>query len=82
MSYGMIGENRASLSHTDCTSELRAIRSPCHDRLYVRSRYRTSAMWVLKENLIFSPLSAYSPIPRVTRNTLKPPNLVYNLYAM
>jgi hypothetical protein len=42
---------------------------------------RTSAKWVLMENLIFSPLSAYSPTPRATRNTLKPSSLVNNLYA-
>jgi hypothetical protein len=39
-------------------------------------------MWVLRENLIFSLLSTYSPTPTATRNTLKPPSLVYNLHAM
>jgi hypothetical protein len=77
----MAGENRVSLSHTDCMSGLGAIRSPCHDRPYVWSQYYTSIMWVFRENLIFSPLSIYSPIPRATRNTLKPPSLDYNLYA-
>jgi hypothetical protein len=38
--------------------------------------------WVLRENLIFSPLSAYSPTPRATRNILKLSSLVYNLHAM
>jgi hypothetical protein len=39
------------------------------------------AMWVLRKNLIFSPLSTYTPIPRAIRNTLKPPSLVYNLHV-
>jgi hypothetical protein len=34
-----------------------------------------------RENLIFSLLFAYSPIPRATRNTLKPPNLDHILHA-
>jgi hypothetical protein len=82
MSYRTAGENKVSLSYTNLTSRLRAVHPPCHDRSYIRSRYRTSALWVFKENFIFSPLSAYSPIPRATRNTLKPPSLVYNLLAM
>jgi hypothetical protein len=36
MSYEMVGENRVSLSHIDCTSGLEAIRPQCHDKLYVR----------------------------------------------
>jgi hypothetical protein len=78
----MAGENKVSLSDTNLMSRPRAVHPPCHDRPYIRSRYRTSAMWVFKENLVFSPLSAYSPIPRATRNTLKPPSLDYNLHAM
>jgi hypothetical protein len=77
----MVGENRVSLSHTDCTSGLGAVRPSCHDGSYAQSKYRTSVMWVLRENLIFSPLSAYSSTPRATRNTLKPPSLDYNLYT-
>jgi hypothetical protein len=68
----MVGENRVSLSHNDYTSGLEAICS---------AQYRTSVMWVLRENLIFSSLSAYSPVPRVTRNILKPASLDYNLHA-
>jgi hypothetical protein len=64
----MIGENRVSLSYTDRTSGLGAVRPLCHDRPYVQSRYRASAMWVLRENLIFSPLFVYSSTPRATRN--------------
>jgi hypothetical protein len=36
MSYGTVVENRISLPHTDCTSELGTIRPPCHDGPYVR----------------------------------------------
>jgi hypothetical protein len=78
----MVGEKRVFLSHTDRTSELGAVRPPCHDGPYVQSRYRTSTMLVLRENLIFSPLSTYSPILKVTRNILKLHNLFYNLHAM
>jgi hypothetical protein len=68
----MFGKNRVSMSHIDRTSGLGAV---------CLAQYRTSAKWVLMENLIFSPLSAYSPTPRATRNTLKPSSLVNNLYA-
>jgi hypothetical protein len=69
----------------------------CHTMTYVRARehtsavsrqavrpaqHRTSAMWVLGENLIFSLLSAYSPTPRATMNILKPFSLVCNLHAI
>jgi hypothetical protein len=67
---------------TNRMSGLGAIRPSCHDGLYVQSLYRMSALRVFRENLIFSPLSAYSPTPRATRNTLKPLNLVYNLHSM
>ena len=77
----MAGENKVFLLHIDCTSELGCVRPLCHVGLYVWSRYRTSAMWVIKENLIFSLLSAYSSTLMATRNTLKPPNLVHNLHA-
>jgi hypothetical protein len=77
----MVGENRVSLSYTNRTSGLRNVCPLCHDGMYVWLRYHMSAMWVLRENLIFSPLSAYSSIPRATRNTLKPPILVYKLHA-
>jgi hypothetical protein len=62
MSYVTIGENRISLSHINRTFELGAVRLPCHNGLYVQSRYLTSTMRVFRENLIFSSLSAYSPI--------------------
>jgi hypothetical protein len=81
MSYGTAGKNRVSLSHTDYKSRLGAVRPPCHDGPYVRSRYRMSALRVFRENLILSPLSAYSPTFKATRNTIKPPSLVYNLHA-
>jgi hypothetical protein len=70
----MAGENSVSLSDTDCMSTVLqwAVR---------QARYCMSAMWVLKDNLIFSPLSAYSPTHKAIKNTLKPPSLVYNLYA-
>jgi hypothetical protein len=77
----MAGENRVSLSHTVRTSGLGAVRPLCHDRPYIQSLYHMSAMRVFKENLIFSPLSAYSPTPRAIRNTLKPFNRDYNLHA-
>ena len=57
----MTGENRVSLSHTDHTSGLNAVRPPCHNEPYIWSQYRTSALRVFRENLIFYPLSAYSP---------------------
>ena len=69
----MIGENWVSLLHTDRTSGLECIRPLCHDRLYIWSQYHTSALRVFMENLIFSPLSAYSPTPKA--------NTDYNLHA-
>ena len=72
----MIAKNRVSLSHIDRTSWLGCVRPPCHDWPYVQSRYRTFAMWIFRENFIFSPLSAYSLTSRATRNTLKLPTLV------
>jgi hypothetical protein len=63
-----VGENRVSLSHTDRTSGLRV------------ARYHKSTIWVLRDNLIFFLLSAYSPTLRAIRNTLKPHSLVYNLH--
>ena len=78
----MASENRVFLSHIDRTSGLGSICSLCHNRSYVRSRYRTPALRVFRENLIFSPLFAYSSTPRATRNILKPPNLVYKLHTM
>jgi hypothetical protein len=80
MSFGTAGENRVSLSHTDRMFGPGAVHPPCYDGPYVQSQYYTSTMWVFRENLIFFPLSAYFPIPRVTRNTLKPLSLVYNLH--
>jgi hypothetical protein len=81
MSYGTFGENKVFLPHSDCTFGLRCVRLPCNDKLYVWSRYRTSTVWVIMENLIFSPLSAYSPTPKATRNNLKPSSPVCNLHA-
>ena len=82
MSYGMVGENKVSLLQIDRTSELGCIRPPYHDGSYVRSQYCTSAMWVFRENFIFSLLSAYSPTPRAIRNTLKFSTLVCNLHVI
>ena len=81
MSYGIVGENRVSLSHSDHTSRLGCVSPPCHDGPYVQSRYHMSAMWAFRENFIFSPLFAYSLTPRATRNTLKLSSLVCNLHA-
>jgi hypothetical protein len=80
----MADENRVFLSHTNRTFEHGAIPPPCHDGSYVQHDtvcllYGFSHF--LSENLIFSPLFAYSTIPGATRNTLKPPSLVYNLHA-
>jgi hypothetical protein len=76
--------------------ELEKIGFPCHtltvhlrSGLYVHhvttgrtsSKYHMSVMWVLRENFIFSPLSAYSSTPRASGNTLKPLSVVYNLHA-
>jgi hypothetical protein len=77
----MVGENRVSLLHTDRTSGLRVVCPLCHDGPYVKSQYRTSALRVFRENLIFSSLSAYSPTSKATRNTLKAYSIVYNLHA-
>jgi hypothetical protein len=78
----MVDENRVSLPHSDHTSGLKSICPPCNDKPYVRSRCRTSTVWVVGENLIFSPLSAYSPTPKASRNNLKLSSLVCNLHAM
>jgi hypothetical protein len=66
----MFGENRVFLPHSDRTSGLGCVRSQCNDKPYVWSQYRMSDVWVLGENLIFSPLSAYSLTPKATRNNL------------
>jgi hypothetical protein len=63
----MVGENMVSLSHTDRTSELGAVRPLCHDGPYVQSRDRTSTLTSFKENLIFFPLSTYSPTPKANK---------------
>jgi hypothetical protein len=67
----MIGENRVSQSHSDRTSRLKAVRPLCHDELYVRSRDRTSASMFFRENLIFSPLSAYSSTLKANKGYLR-----------
>jgi hypothetical protein len=77
----MFGENRVSLPHNDHTSGLGCVCPPCNDISYVRSRYHTSVVWVLRENLIFSPLSAYSPTLKATKSNLKPSNPICNLHA-
>jgi hypothetical protein len=82
MSYETVSENRVSLSHTKCTSGLGVVRPLCHDKSYVRHNTVRPLCGFLRENLIFSPLSAYSPTPKATRNTLKPSSLVNNLHAM
>jgi hypothetical protein len=83
----MFGKNKVSLPHIDRTSGLGAVHSSLGhtsaiSRQAVRlARYRTSAMWVLGENLIFSPLSTFSPTSKAIRNTLKLSSLVCNLHA-
>jgi hypothetical protein len=32
----MVGENKVSLSHNDCTSGLKSVRPPCYEKSYVR----------------------------------------------
>jgi hypothetical protein len=77
----MVGENIVSLSHTDHTSGIGAVRPLCHDRPYVWSRDLTFALTSFRENFIFSPLSAYSPTPKANKGFLGPPNIDYNLHA-
>ena len=55
--------------------------NPYSKRKIKQTDTTTQYALVFGENLIFSPLFAYSPTPKVTRNTLKPPNLIHNLYA-
>ena len=80
MSYGTAGENRVSLSHSGRTFEVEAVRPLLHDGPYIWLRYRTSALRVFRENLIFNPLSAYSPTPKANKDFLGPPNTDYNLH--
>jgi hypothetical protein len=61
MSYGIDGENKVPCHTLDHTFRLRAICPPCHSGPYVRSQDRMSALTSFRENLIFSPLSTYSP---------------------
>ena len=70
MSYGTAGENRVSLSHFGRTSGLEAVRPPHHDGLYIRSQDHTSTPTSFRENLIFSPLFAYSPTPKANKGFL------------
>ena len=81
MSYGTVGENMVSLSHFGRTSGIDAVRQSRHDWLYVWSRYRMSALRVFRENLIFSPLSAYSSTPKANKGFLSSFNTDYNLHA-
>jgi hypothetical protein len=55
--------------------------SLCHDGPYIRSQDYTSAPTSFRENLIFSPLSAYSPTPKANTNSVRPPNTDRNLHA-
>jgi hypothetical protein len=48
---------------------------------YFRSQDCTSAPTSLRENLIFSPLSAYSPTSRANKGFLGPPNTYQNLHT-
>ena len=81
MSYGMTSENRIFLLHSSRTFKLECVRLPCNDGPYVWSRYCMSALRVFRENLIFSPLSAYSPTPKANKGFLGLPNTDYNLHA-
>ena len=58
-----------------------AVRPLCHDGLYIRSQYRTFALRIFRENLIFSLLSAYSTTPMANKGFLGPPNTDYNLHT-
>ena len=68
----MAGKNGIPLSHSDRTSIVTLWVVCPVSRPYVRSE-------VFKENLIFSPLSAYSPTPRAIKSSLRPLNSDYNL---
>ena len=81
MNYETVNENRVSLSHTDRTSGIDVTHPPRYDGPYVRSQYHTSALKVFRENLIFSPLSAYSLTPKANKGFLGPPNIDCNLHA-
>jgi hypothetical protein len=72
---------RVSLSHSSSTSGLKAIHPPRHNGPYVWSLDRTSAPMSFRENLIFSPLSAYSLTPKANKGFLGPPNIDQNLHA-
>jgi hypothetical protein len=63
------------------TESQRAIRPIT--RLYVHhiTTGRMSALTSFGENLIFSPLSAYSPTPKANKGPLRPPNTDRNLHA-
>ena len=51
-----------------------AIRQQRHNRPYIRSQDRTSTLTSFMENLIFSPLSAYSPTLKANTDSIMPPN--------
>jgi hypothetical protein len=69
----MAGENKVSLSHFGHTSGLQAIHPLCHNGLYVR----TSTLMSFRENLIFSPLYAYSLTPKANKGYLRCDNPKY-----
>jgi hypothetical protein len=48
----MVGENRVSLSHIDHMSRLGVVHLLCH--VVCPAQHHMSAIWVLRENLIFS----------------------------
>ena len=81
MSYGMAGENMVFLSYSGRMFGLEAVHPLYNDGLYVQSRYHTSTLRVFWENLIFSPLSAYSLTPKANKGFLGPPNTDYNLHT-
>jgi hypothetical protein len=70
----MAGENRVFLVTLRCTFELEAVRPPRHDGPYVWSRDHTFTPTSIRENLILSLLSAYSPTPKAFIDPLRPSN--------
>ena len=51
----------------------------CHTLIWARCSM--SALRVFRENLIFSPLSAYSLTLKANKGFLRPYNIDYNIYA-
>ena len=76
-SYGKAGENKVFQSHSGRTFGLEVVRPLCHDGPYIRSWCHTFALRVFRENIIFSPLFAYSPTLKANKGFLGSPNTDY-----